>query len=122
MIQFTERLHTIPDIKCTCYSLDSKKNFSETYIGVDTRNGRYADITLHTCNDCGATWVRYFAEFEAFSRSGRWYKGIISEPDLKKLKPENAVEYLEKLDWFIFGGSYFSSSGIYGKGHVKADL
>lgn len=83
MIQFTERLHTIPDIKCTCYSLDSKKNFSETYIGVDTRNGRYADITLHTCNDCGATWVRYFAEFEAFSRSADGTKALFQNQTLK---------------------------------------
>jgi len=93
-----------------------------TQIGIDERNGRFAEITLNTCKHCSTKWLRYFAEFEAFSKSGRWYRGIVQEKDLPQIKPDNAVEYLEELDWFIYGGSHFSSTGMYGRGQVQADF
>ena len=123
MIELTERLHESPELKCRCYTVDARfEIFSSAMIGIDERNGRFAEITIFTCNHCKTKWIKYFAEFESFSKSGRWYRGIISEPDLLEIKPDNAVEYLEKLDWYIYGGSYFPSTGMYGKGKVKADL
>lgn len=123
MIKLTKTLNGAPERKCSCYLTEYKYcDFTETIVGVDKRHGRFAEITLLTCTFCGTKWVHYHAEFESFSRSGRWYRGIIHELKLKKLTPENAVEYLESLDWYIFGGSYFSSTGMYGKGKVQADL
>lgn len=123
MIKLTQRLNYIPERKCSCYIAESRySDLTTTHIGVDERYGRYADITLLTCKFCGTKWVQYQAEFESFSYSGRWYRGIINESNIKKLKPNNAVEYLETLDWYIFGGSHFSSTGMYGKGKVQADL
>ena len=127
MVELPAFLEHIPEVKCKCYL--PSHTFSEfqeifgddMYFGMDRTNGRYADITIHTCNHCGAKWVKYFAEYEAFSRSGRWYKGIITEKEMEYLKPEDVVSYLEKLDWYIYGGSYFASTGKYGKGKVLAD-
>jgi hypothetical protein len=36
--------------------------------------------------------------------------------------PENAVEYLESLDWYVYGGSYFESTGEFGQGKLRLDL
>ncbi len=35
-------------------------------------------------------------EKESFTKSGKWYKGIIAKKEVAGMKPENAVEYLEK--------------------------
>lgn len=123
MIQLTERLDRSPDLKCRCYTTDARYDlFTTTDIGVDERNGRFAEITINTCNRCQTNWLKYFAEFESFTGSGRWYRGIVQPDDLPNIKPGNAVEYLEKSDWFIYGGSHFSSTGMYGKGKVEADM
>lgn len=123
MIKFTQRLDNIPQPQCKCFIpplLYTDYNIS--FWGIDKTNGRFADITLETCVHCGTNWLNYMVEFEAFSKFGRWYRGIVSEKEIKKLQPEKVVEHLEGLDWFIFGGSYFSSTGMYGKGEVQADL
>ena len=61
-------------------------------------------------------------EFESFSKSGRFYKGIVTNKNLPKLTPENSIAYIEKLDWYIYGGSYFSTSGKFGNGKANVDL
>lgn len=67
----------------------------------------YAQVTLHACPDCGRRWLHYFYEIEAFSRSGRWYLGVLSPKQEAALDVENARDLLGQLDWYFFGGSYY---------------
>jgi hypothetical protein len=75
-----------------------------SYLGTD-RN--YADIHLLRCRACGATWLRYYFVIEAFSRSGRWYLGLVPEDRVAEIREDNALAILNALDWHIAGGSYF---------------
>src|SRR5690606_3724726 len=119
----TQRLELTPHPKCRCFIPPLHyMNYEKVTLGVDKTNGRFGDVSLFTCIHCGTKWLHYYAEYESFSRSGRWYKGIISDKEAKEITPESAVAYLEGLDWYIFGGSFFSSQGMYGKGKVRAEL
>jgi hypothetical protein len=123
MNNLTQRLESISEAKCKCFIPPLHyTDYQISYMGVDETNGRFAEVTLQTCIHCGIKWLNYLVEFEAFTKSGRWYRGVIPENELKNIQPGKVVAYFEGLDWFIFGGSYFSSTGMYGKGKVQADL
>jgi len=123
MMNLTQNLYSIPERKCKCFIPPLlNTEFEVSFWGVDNSNGRFAEISLEICIYCGTKWLNYLIEYEAFSKSGRWYRGVVSDNKLKEITPENVVTYFEGLDWFIFGGSYFSSTGMYGKGKVQADL
>jgi hypothetical protein len=97
-------------------------DFHITEIGIDETYGRFGEVTIQTCKSCQSKWLRYFVEYEAFSESGRWYRGLISDEVANTGTPETAVEILEGLDWFIRGGSYFKTPGQRGSGRVRVDL
>lgn len=67
----------------------------------------FADISVLQCQECGRYWLRYFYELEAFSRSGRWYLGMVTPQQLATLSGTSARRLLEQLDWYHYGGSYF---------------
>jgi hypothetical protein len=90
-------------------------------VGVDLTNGRYGDVRVERCRVCGRLWLHYHVEYEAFSGSGRWYRGIVTSDVAQTVTPERAVEVLEALDFNLYGGSYFGSAGR-SKGHVRVDL
>jgi len=46
-------------------------------------------------------------EYEGYSGSGRWARGLISAEDAERVTPETAAAYLDDLAWYIYGGSYF---------------
>jgi hypothetical protein len=73
-------------------------------LGMDAH---YAEVSLLICPICSRLWLRYFYENEAFTASGRWYLGVITAEQARRLKPENAKEMLEGLGWYFSGGSYF---------------
>lgn len=87
--------------------------FDSRSVGCDETDGRYADVTLYRCRTCARIWLRYMVEYEAFSRSGRWARGLISEAAAEDMTPERAVDHLNGLDWYLYGGSYFD--GIVGR-------
>ncbi len=97
-------------------------NYISCYIGIDKTNWRFADVNIEKCIHCNRKWISYLVEFESFTKSGRWYRGIVLENDLIKITPENSIKYIENLNWYIFGGSYFDSRGKIGKGKVHVDL
>ena len=100
------------NIKCECFSPDAKFFlFDKYYIGVDETNGRFGDVSIYCCKKCSRLWLHYLVEFEAYSKSGRWYRGLIKSKDKKKIKSNNAIKYLEKLKWYLYGGDYYSISG-----------
>lgn len=92
-------------------------------IGLDITNDRYGEVSLQRCRKCKSLWLVYFVEYEAFSKSGRWFRGLISEEDAKTMESEDAANYLEKIDWCFYGGSYFKTSGdIRNDHHIPIDL
>lgn len=88
-------------------------------LGVDETNGRYGEVTIETCKACGARWLRYFVEYEFFSESGRWYRGLVTQEMLASLKPEHAPELLASLPRYFYGGSYFRTHGREGSGPIS---
>ena len=76
--------------------------------------------------DLPGKWVKFQSaltvEYEAFTASGRWFRGILSEKDALTITPENAIAYLESLPWYFAGGSYFQSTGFKTHGKIHADL
>ena len=109
-----------------CVCLDEPGWFDQyeqiRYVGVDKTKGRFGDVTLRRCKDCGRYWLRYFVEYEAFTGSGRWYMGLISPETARSLRPEAAVEYLNSLEWTFYGGSYFDGKKGRWTGPVRVDL
>jgi len=93
-------------------------------IGVDETNGRYGDVFVFTCGGCQRRWLYYFAEYEAFTASGRWILGILPDALPLPLTPENAVPILNTLPWYIYGGSYFHlpPPGRRARGNAPADI
>ena len=98
------------------------RDFESESLGVDETNGRFGEVSVETCKACGAKWLRYFVEYEAFSRSGRWYRGLVSPDVLRGLKPERVPGVLSGLPWYFYGGSYFDTTGRRGSGPLLIDL
>lgn len=103
--------------ECRCmtppfYYLD----FETAPLGVDETKGRYGEVTTETCKACGSVWLRYFVEYEFFSESGRWYRGLVTAETVESLRPEQAPELLSSLPWYFYGGSYFRTTGRKGSG------
>jgi len=86
-------------------------DFDAVPVGVDGTKGRGGEVTLETCKACGSLWLRYFVEYEFFSQSGRWYRGLVTPEVVESLTPERAPELLQNLPWLFSGGSYFRSTG-----------
>jgi hypothetical protein len=93
-----------------------------TDIGVDLRNGRYGQVTLHRCAACRAQWLHYLVDYEAFSRSGRWFCGRVDEPMAGSVAASNAIAVLAELPWYWVGGSYFDDEVAKRSGPVPVDL
>lgn len=103
--------------KCRC--LEPPFNYLDyetVSLGVDMTNNRHGEVTVETCKTCGRKWLRYFVEYEFFSQSGRWFRGLVKARMLEGLTPERAPELLESLPWYFYGGSYFRTLGLKGSG------
>lgn len=81
---------------------------------VDDVNG--GEITIEKCRHCSTKWLRYFIEYPAFTSSGRWCRGVVTDAELSSLTTEKTLEFLEGLPWYLYGGSYFGTTGKLGKG------
>lgn len=98
---------------CKCMSPPfTHTDYDIEEIGCDEEEGRYGDVALWTCRECGAEWLRYFVEYESFTGSGRFFMGLIPESRRREVKPENAIRILDALPWRFIGGSFFGSSGM----------
>lgn len=82
-------------------------HLTRRYLGEDPTNGRYADVHLESCPECGRQWLHYAFEIEAFSRSGRWYRGEVTAEQVVHVTAETAAALLESLPAYEAGGSYF---------------
>ena len=109
--------------KCTCHNpplhhTDFKRI---RFVGIDETKGRYGRVTIEKCKHCNSLWLKYFVEYESFSKSGRWFRGQIDKENSKKITPENSVEYLRSLAWYLYGGSYFDHNGRKGSENIRVD-
>lgn len=99
---------------CACQQSDARYTQFETReVGWDETNGRYGLVTLKRCRSCRRLWLHYHVEYEAFSGSGRWARGLIRADVAEAITPEAAVPYLHGLEWYLYGGSYFD--GVSGR-------
>jgi hypothetical protein len=96
--------------RCLTPPLDYRA-FVREELGVDEGGGRYADVAIERCKYCGRAWLHYHYEVEAFSGSGRWYRGVVTPEQAARATPRNALEILAALPWHLYGGSYFETSG-----------
>ncbi|MDP3172822.1 MAG: hypothetical protein Q8M88_00115 [Phenylobacterium sp.] len=98
---------------CACEEAAAQYTQFDSYGGggCDETDGRYADVGLLRCRTCRRLWLRYFVEYEAFTQSGRWARGLISEAAAATITPETALAHLDGLEWYLYGGSYYGSSG-----------
>jgi hypothetical protein len=85
-------------------------------------NGRYADVEITACVTCSQLWLRYFVEYEAFTSSGRWARGMIDVEAAKSIKPEEAPDFLARLPAYLFGGSFFDGKSGVRAGPMHWDL
>lgn len=108
---------TPPPDYCPCECVSPKAGY-KTFrcyrsVGVDETDGRFADVRIDECVHCHQLWLHYQVEYEAFSRSGRWARGIIRTSDAEKITPEQAPDFLARLPSYLYGGSYFDrESGV----------
>lgn len=98
------------DCRCMTPPLDHR-DYERRELGVDERGGRYADVAIKRCKRCGRTWLHYHYEMEAFTGSGRWYRGLVTPEQAARATPGNALEILAALPWHLYGGSYFGTTG-----------
>ncbi len=77
----------------------------------DETEGRFADVAILQCTECGQLWLRYAVEYEAFPRSGRWARGLIDEASAQEMRSEAAADFLAALPGYVFGGSWFGRVG-----------
>jgi hypothetical protein len=109
----------MPD--CVCASPDAPFDQfrSSATVGVDPTDGRFAEVRIDQCVTCGQRWLHYAVEYEGFSRSGRWARGPIDAADAATIAPEATSEYLARLPFYVFGGSYFDGAGEIGTGPMN---
>ena len=107
---------------CRCLTPPfSFQDFDRTAVGVDETNGRLGEVSVETCKACGRTWLRYFVEYEATERSGRWYRGLVSPAVARAITPQTAVAVLQGLEWRFAGGSHFESAGFKSADPMRLD-
>ncbi len=113
-------MNPVPDCRCLTPPFDYR-DFDSAAVGVDETNGRFGEVSIETCRLCDRRWLRYVVEYEAFSRSGRWYRGLVTDAIARSVQPESAVKVLQSLAWRFAGGDYFDSTGFKSTGPVVVD-
>jgi hypothetical protein len=102
---------------CPCFNL---KDFAKQVKNIKSvTDSFYGEIDLSQCKKCRRYWIKYFYEQESFTKSGRWYRGLIDSERIHVLDPEAVEAYFENLDWYYYGGSFFGSTGQIGQGTVN---
>lgn len=103
---------------CNCLSIEESFVLGMPWrvVGIDETDGRFADVAIFKCDACGRLWLRYFVEHEAFSASGKWARGVVSDELAQTITPQAAALALAALPSYIYGGSYFSGKVSRGSG------
>jgi hypothetical protein len=107
--------------ECACLSEGPRRPdvIDERYIGSDETAGRFADVILLRCLRCRRLWLRYAVEYEAFTGSGRWAATPIGDKAAETMTPEAAAEFLDRAEFYIYGGSRCGHAGRRGNGKLR---
>ena len=87
--------------------------FVKIDLGIDDHCG---EVSLIRCKQCGRLWLHYYYVKESFSKSGRWYHGLIPPGEEGAVTLDNALEVLGRLDGYWCGGSWYHGNVVKGKG------
>lgn len=113
----------LPKLGCACEKHDIiESEYRTSTVGTDFTEGRNAEVSIIQCKLCQRIWLKYSVESEKFPELNRWFKGIIAKKEVAEMKPENAVEYLENLPWYICGGEFFGNKEEFGEGKLYLKL
>lgn len=104
---------------CECYDR-LPTGSSRQEMGVDITNGRYGDVSVMTCSTCGRRWLLYFSEYEAFSASQRWIRGVLLSTQEVPFAPEEAVPIFNRMPWYYY--TFSQRKRQIGKGNAPADF
>lgn len=106
---------------CGCLAIGPRfpDAVQERRVGVDETGGRFADVDVIKCKTCDRLWLRYQAEHEGASRSGRWAEALIDDETARRIAPEQASDFIESQAWLVFGGSYWGHAGQRGQGKLR---
>lgn len=109
--------------ECRCMTPPFHRgDFDSQAIGMDMTNLRFGEVSVETCKACGSKWLQYFVEYEAFTASGRYFRGMASAEQLQGLTPERAAAVLASMPWYFRGGSYYQTMGERTSGVPQVDL
>lgn len=104
----------LPKLGCACEQHDLiESEYRTSIVGTDFADGKNAEVSIIQCRLCQRIWLKYTIELD------RWFKGIIAKKEVADMKPENAVEYLENLPWYICGGNFFGNKEVFGEGKLN---
>ena len=94
---------------CSCLSAGPRwpDIVDERHIGCDETKGRFADVSIWRCSRCRRLWLKYLVEYEFYTAAGRFAEAPIHEAAAETMTPEAAPDYLDRAEFYIFGGSYF---------------
>ncbi|MCD1116925.1 hypothetical protein [Chryseobacterium turcicum] len=113
----------LPKLGCACEkAVLTPSEYRSSEVGKDKTNGRNADVEIIQCRLCQRIWINYVIESAENSESKNWYKGIVAKKDVTQVTPENAIEYIEKQEWYIYGGSDFENPESFGQGKLNLGL
>ena len=113
----------LPKLGCACEKHDLiESEYRTSNVGTDLTENRNAEVSVIQCRLCQRIWLKYSVESEDFPNLNRWFKGIIAKKEVAGMKPENTVDYLENLEWYICGGSFFGNKEVFGEGKLKFGL
>jgi hypothetical protein len=107
---------------CACFAPDwalRPPHDERALPGCDEEQGRFATATVETCRACARAWLIYSFEIEAFSNSGRWYRGLIADDVAADVSIATAAARLESLAWYWAGGSYFDGRVERSRGPIR---
>lgn len=113
----------LPKLGCACEKHDLiESEYRTSIVGKDLTDDRNAEVSIIQCRLCQRIWLKYAVESENSSNLNRWFKGIIAKKEVAEMKPENAIEYLENLPWYICGGNFFGSKEVFGEGKLNLEV
>jgi hypothetical protein len=107
---------------CTCFEPESfRDDFQRTVLGVDAKEGRFGEVSLDRCRQCGRVWLHYFLEYPEVPESGRYFRGLLTPEAEGTVTPGDAVRLLEALPWRLQGGAFFGRRGARASGPLPLE-
>ena len=110
----------IQKLGCACEKpTSSYTEFRTSELGTDQTPGIHAEVSIQQCKLCQRIWICYAVKPEGNAPAVRWYKGIVSKKDRPQITSENALAYLESVEWYVYGGEAFENTTAFGAGKIS---